>query len=136
MNRGSGARRIATGPGPRPDDSGQATVEIALLIPFVLFSLLAMVQVGFVIRARVMVTHAAREGVRVAAVGGSDDQVRRAVVVAADLPVHRVRVRVSRSGGTATVEVTYRDPTDVPLVGGLVDDVNLDAVAHMRIESG
>lgn len=133
MNRGPGARRAAAGPGPRPE-RGQATAEVALLIPFVMMALLAIVQIGLVVRARVMVTHAAREGVRVAAVGGSDSEVRHAVHVAADLAIHRIEVSVRRSDGTATVEVRYRDPTDVPIVGGLIDDADLEAVAHMRIE--
>lgn len=100
-----------------------------------MLALLALVQVGLVVRARVMVTHAAREGVRVAAVGGSDTDIRRTVEAAADLDVNRVEVVVRRRADTATVEVRYRDPTDVALVGGLVHDVELDAVAHMRIES-
>ena len=106
------------------------------MIPFVMIALLAIVQIGLVVRARVMVTHAAREGVRVAAVGGSDQDVRRAVQVAADLAIHRIEVSIRRNGETATVEVRYRDPTDVPIVGGLIDDAELEATAHMRVEDG
>lgn len=139
MTRGSWARRVAAGPGlrggDRGGDRGQATVELALVLPFVALLLLALIQVGLVVRARIMVTHAAREGARVAAVGGSDSEVRRAVGVAADLAVHRLDVTVGRNGGNAVVRVRYRDPTDVPIVGELVDEATLDAVAHMRIET-
>ena len=135
MSRGPGVRRPAAGPGPG-GERGQATAEFALLVPFVVLALLALVQVGLVMRARVMVTHAAREGARVAAVGGSDADVRRAVEVAADLSIHRIDVTVRRDGDNAVVEVTYRDPTDVPLVGGLVGEAVLEAEAHMRLEGG
>ncbi len=123
------------GPGPLRDASrGQATVESALLIPFVALLLLALVQVGLLVHARVMVTHAAREGVRVAAVGGSDDEIREAVAVAGDLALHRLRVEIARESGTVTVQVSYTDPTSVPLVGSMIHDVELVARARMRIE--
>ncbi len=122
-------------PGPvRRGSRGQATVESALLIPFVAVLLLALIQIGLLVHARVMVTHAAREGVRVAAVGGSDDEVREAVAVAGDLVLHRLRVEITRESGTATVEVSYVDPTSIPLVGSMIHDVELVARARMRIE--
>jgi len=138
MIAGFRAGGTAAGPGPAPPirkrSRGQATVESALLIPFVALLLLAVVQLGLVVHTRVMVTHAAREGVRVAAVGGSDDEVREAVAVAGDLALHRLRVDIDRSGDTATVVVTYVDPTSVPLVGPMIHDVELVARARMRLE--
>jgi len=115
---------------------GQATVEAALLLPFIALVLLAVVQVGLVVRSRILITHAAREGVRAAAVGASYKDVKAAVEIAGNLPIQRLSVEVSRSDGTATVVVTYADPTDVPLVGQLVGDANIVAVARMRIEPG
>ena len=49
-------------------DRGQAMVETALVLPLVVLFLLAVVQVGLVVRAQVLVTHAAREAARAAAV--------------------------------------------------------------------
>lgn len=115
---------------------GQATVEAAILLPFIALILLAIVQIGLVVRSRILVTHAAREGARAAAVGGSDDEVRAAVAIAGNLPIQRLEVEVRRVGDTASVTVTYRDPTDVPLVGALVGDAEMVAVARMRIEAG
>lgn len=109
-------------------------METALLLPFVVLALLAVVQVGFVVHARVMVTHAAREGARVAAVGGSDAEVRKAGATAAGLPVSRVDVSVRRSQGIAEVTVVYVDPTDMPIVGAMLGDVRLTGVARMRLE--
>ncbi len=115
-------------------DSGQATVELALLLPFFALLLLAIIQVGLVVHARVMVTHAAREGARAAAVGATDAEIRRAVAVAGDLPVHRLRVEISQSNGAVVVSVFYVDPTSVPLVGAMLRDLELVGTASMRLE--
>ena len=45
----------------------QATVELALVLPVVATLLLAVVQVGLVVRDQIRVTHAAREAARAAA---------------------------------------------------------------------
>ena len=47
---------------------GQATVELALVLPLVVFGLLAILQVGLVVRDQVAVVHAAREAARAASV--------------------------------------------------------------------
>jgi hypothetical protein len=115
-------------------EEGQATVELALLLPFFVLLLMAIIQVGLVVHARVLVTHAAREGARAAAVGATDEEVRQAVAVAGDLPVHRLRVEVARVNGAAVVSVYYVDPTAVPLIGAMLSDVELAATATMRLE--
>ena len=50
------------------DDGGQATVEFALVLPLLAVLLLAVVQVGLVVRDQVLLTHAAREAARAVAV--------------------------------------------------------------------
>ena len=103
-------------------------------MPFFALMLLAVVQVGLLVRARVLVTHAAREAVRSAAVGVADGEVRAAALAAADLDPRRLRVSVRRANGRATVELRYAEPTDVPLVGPLVGDAVFEARATMRLE--
>lgn len=116
-------------------ERGQATVELALVLPFVCLLLLLVVQVGLVVHAQLLVVHAAREGVRAAAVDPDPRAALVAVVGGTPLPVEAVRVEVSDAGeGRVRVEVTYDMPTDVPLVGGLLGDVPLSASAVMRIE--
>lgn len=118
----------------RPGDRGQATVEAALLLPVVAVTLLAAIQVGLLVHARVMVTHAAREGVRVAATGGALGEVTEAVVASGRLPPQRLEVEVVPGGGRVTVVVRFDAPTNVPIVGALVGDLALDAEATMRLE--
>ena len=118
----------------RLNQRGQSTVELALLLPVLALLMLALIQVGLLVRVRVMVTHAAREAVREAAVGGDDDDVRRAAAAAADLDPRRIAVGVSRAGERVTVNIRYDDPTDVPIVGALLGDARFEARAAMRLE--
>lgn len=104
------------------------------MMPFFALMMLALVQVGLLVRTRVLVTHAAREAVRSAAVGVSDGAVRSAAVAASDLDSGRLTVFVQRAGGRAIVELRYVEPTDVPLVGPLISDAVFEARATMRLE--
>ena len=119
------------------DERGQATVEAALVLPLVTFFLLGVVQIGFVVRAQVLVTHVAREAVRAAAVDADPDAARRAATSSSSLDGDRMKVLVQGREGPGSrvrVTVTYSVPTDVPLVGDLIGDVSLQATATMRVE--
>lgn len=113
---------------------GQATVEAALLLPVMVLALLAVIQIGLVVHARVMVTHAAREGVRIAAVERDAAAVREAVIASGGLAPDRLSVTAGGSAERVTVVVRYVAPTNVPLVGPLLGDVELTAEATMRRE--
>jgi hypothetical protein len=119
-------------------DRGQATVELALLLPFVVLLLLAVVQVGLVARDAVLVVHAAREAVRQAAVTAAPGAAREAAEAGSGLTGRRLAVRVTRReapGGRVEVVVTYQSPTNVPFIGPVVTDVRLSSRAVMRVES-
>jgi hypothetical protein len=118
-------------------DVGQASVELALALPLVVVLLLVVVQVGLVVRAQVLVTHAAREGARAAAVDADPAAARRAVEASSTLDAGRLSVVVANRAGPGSrvrVEVGYRLATDLPLVGSLLPDLRLSAVATMRVE--
>ncbi len=120
-----------------PDERGQATVELAAVLPFVAVLLLVVVQVGVVVRAQVLVVHAAREGARAAAVDPSPAAAATAAAASGELAPNRLRVDVEgagRPGGDVTVTATYRVETQVPLVGALVGDVEVRGTATMRVE--
>lgn len=121
----------------REREGGQATVEAALALPLVVTLLLAVVQVGLIVRAEVLVTHAAREAARAAAVDPDPDAPERAARLATTLDGGRMQVHVRGRDGPGSrveVEVVYDAPTDVPLVGALIGDVTLRAEATMRVE--
>jgi len=118
-------------------EDGQSTVELALALPFVALMLLAVVQVGLVVRDQILVVHAAREAARAAAVHAEADPVEAAAVHGSGLSA--VRLVVERGergppGSIVAVTVRYRSATEVPLVGALVADVDLSARAAMRVE--
>ena len=119
------------------DQRGQATVELALLLPLVALLLLALVQVAVVARDQVLVTHAAREAVRAVAVDDGADTARRAAERAGPLAADRLEVEVSGREGVGSrvrVVVRYRVPLRLPLVGGAPGDVELSSEATMRVE--
>ena len=72
-------------------DRGQASVELALLLPIVVLLLLAVLQVGLVARDVVLVTHASREAARAAALDGAPAAARRAAAAAGRLGEHLVQ---------------------------------------------
>ena len=104
------------------------------MVPFLALMLLTVVQVGLLVRTRVLVTHAAREAVRSAAVGAADREVWSAAIAAADLDPQRLYVVVHREGGRATVELRYAEATEVPVVGPLIPEAVFEARATMRLE--
>lgn len=126
-------------PGPEPrDELGQASVELALVLPLLGLLLLAVIQVGLVVRAQLLVAQAAREAARAAAVDPDAEAAQKAAEAAAPLDAQRLLVKVgprSSPGSLVRVDVSYTARTDVPLVGRLIGDVELHANATMRVEA-
>lgn len=117
-------------------DEGQATAELALVLPLVGLLALVVVQVAVTARAQVLVAHAAREGARGAAVSTDVAAAARASATrAGGLDPARLVVSARRSGDLVVVEVDYDDPTDVALVGPLLPDLRLRGTATMRAET-
>lgn len=127
-----------TGGGRR--DGGQATVELALLLPVVALLALAVAQVAVVAHHQVLVVHAAREAARAAAVVPTEAAVATAARSGAEragaLDPAALAVDARLVAGRVHVEVAYAEPTDLPLVGALVPDLSLRANATMRWEAG
>ena len=107
------------------------------MLPLLALLALCLVQLGLVARDQVRVTFGAREGARQAAVEDDEAAVRRAVTASTRLAADRLEIDVGdrgQPGSRVTVRVAYRAPTDLPLVGRLVGDVQLEGVATMRVE--
>lgn len=121
----------------RGDDEGQATVELALVLPVLVLMLMLVLQVGLVIRDQVMLVHSAREAARAAAVDADPGAARTAALTGSRLDGGRLDVRTSGRtgpGSYVTVTLTYSSLVDLPFVGRLVDDIELNASATMRVE--
>ncbi|GMU78399.1 MAG: hypothetical protein AMXMBFR46_11940 [Acidimicrobiia bacterium] len=114
-------------------EPGQATVELALLLPLLVMAMLAVIQVGLLVRDHLAVVHAAREAAREASV--TPDPARAVAAARRTLPEATVEVDARPSVGEPIgVEVSYRSVTDVPLVGLLFPDPVLKSRAVMRVE--
>ena len=119
----------------RNDEHGQATVELALVLPLLVIVLLGVIQVALVGRDSIAVTHAARAAARAAIVDPAE--ANSAAVRSTGLDARRMEVVVSgdvHPGALITVTVTYDDPTDVPLIGRLIGDVELSESLSARVE--
>lgn len=118
-------------------EAGQATVELALCLPFVILLIAIVVQIGLVGAEQIRLWHAAREAVRIASVDGDVDSIRdaaessglRGLSVAVDPPdANRTQ------GGAVRVELAYHPHAHVPLAGSFLSRITLRAEATMRIE--
>ena len=113
----------------RPDSSqtGSAVVEFALVLPLVLVLALSLVQVGLLVRDRLLIEAAARAGARVAALEADVAAVRAAAL--ADV------TRQGTQGDPVTVSVSYDEVVHVPLIGWLFGaSIRLDTGATDRQE--
>ena len=112
-------------------------MDLALVLPLVVILLLAVAQLGLLVRDQILVVHAAREAVREAAVDPAADAPRRAALASSALTGSRLTVTSTGRGAVGTrvrVEVAYRAPTGVPLLGEAVGNLTLRASATMRVE--
>jgi Flp pilus assembly protein TadG len=87
-------RRLSTGRG-LAGDRGATAVEFALLLPIVLMMVFGLIDFGRALNAQISLTQAAREGARLAALGGSTSAVTA-----------RTQSAAGNLGGTVTVTVT------------------------------
>lgn len=107
------------------------------MLPLVVLLLVALVQAGVLVRDQILVTHAAREAARAAALDDDPQAVETAAADAGPLDRSRMEVTISGRAGRGSrvrVEVTYRVPTRLPLLGRALGDVTLRASASMRVE--
>jgi Flp pilus assembly protein TadG len=119
------------------DDRGQATVELALVLPLLVVLLLAILQIGLLGRDLVLVTHASREAARAAAVDPDPGAAVAAARAAGGLAEERLTVMVTGGGDAGSrvqATVTYRARTEVPLIGALVGDRTIRSSTTMRVE--
>ncbi|WP_018703872.1 TadE/TadG family type IV pilus assembly protein [Anaeromusa acidaminophila] len=119
---------------------GQALVETALTLLLVLVVFLGTTEFGLMLHQHQLVTHAAREGARAAAVSNDDAQVRAVVVnAAAGADPEGMTIVITpaapRAQGSA-VTVTVTIPTHV--ISGIIQAFNppteVQGTATMRVE--
>jgi Flp pilus assembly protein TadG len=123
------------------EQRGASAVEFALVLPLLLVVALALVQVGLLVRDRLLVEAAARAGARTAAVDPDEGAVADAVARSApDLDAGALTVAVVRAGtqgDPVTVTVGYTSAIRVPFIGWLITHgVAMTSTATDRQEFG
>jgi Flp pilus assembly protein TadG len=114
---------------------GQSIVELAIVVPVLLLLAVGVFEFGRALHAYLTVTHAARDGARLAMDPTKEegDIVQRAKDAASPLTV-APNVLSRTKGGRATVRVTYQFNTPVPLIsqiwGGGPLTIRRDAVSE------
>ncbi|MEO8477279.1 MAG: TadE/TadG family type IV pilus assembly protein [Actinomycetota bacterium] len=123
------------------EERGASAVEFALVLPLLLVVALALVQVGLLVRDRLLVEAAARAGARTAAVDPDQGAIAEAVAGSApDLDPGALSVAVGRAGtqgDPVTVTVDYTSAIRVPFIGWLITHgVAMTSTATDRQEFG
>jgi hypothetical protein len=120
-------------------ERGQATVEMALVLPILIWLLIGLVDIARVANAVLIMNHATREAVRLGITGASDSEiVERARATAPTLDLDRFTVTVSPMGYRApgadlTISLQY-DYKVLALMGIMGTDLSLSTQLIARVE--
>lgn len=107
-------------------EQGQAIVEMALVLPLFLLLLFGVIEMGRICYAYISVSNAAREGGRVASIGGTDLEIVNSVENAASLASMSLTIVITppqanrQSGQEVTVNVTYPVQLVIPIISNVV----------------
>ncbi len=118
-------------------EGGQAVVETALVLPFLLLLILGMVEFGWILNGQITITSAAREGARTAVVFESAASAKTAVESAVSQSASPSSLKNIHTTTTFTTEkaIVLVDADITPIIGLFVSgDMALHAKAEMRLE--
>ena len=126
----------------RREQHGQALVEMALVIPLFFLLLFGVIEMGRIGHAYITVSSAARAGARLATIGGTDLEIREAVLNAAPtlnssaLTVEITPNQLNRqSGQGVTVQVMYPVQLIIPIISNVIPNpVVVNSTLNMRLE--
>jgi len=132
---------------PHSGEAGQAIVELALVLPLVVMLIFGALDVGRLFNAQIVITEAAREGARVAAVecalgttSCTTDVNTRVQSALTGLDLTQSSVTLSPgpyvSGSPVTVQVDYSISFITPIIGALIpgSPFTLSGATTMRLE--
>ena len=124
----------------KPDatETGQATVEFALVLPFLFLFSLSVVQVGSIANDQLALGHAARSAARAISLGDVTDQsVNQIAANAVDntITLNNVRIDIELGDKFAQVALSYTRTINIPIIGRLMNEVTLHSSATMPRES-
>ncbi len=118
-------------------ESGQATVEFALVLPFLFLFSLSVVQVGSVANDQLALGHAARTAARAISLGDVSDENANQIAlnsVQNSITLNPVDVDVELGETLAQVTLRYQRQINIPIIGKLFNNVTLQATSSMPRE--
>ncbi len=126
----------------RKSEHGQALVEMALVLPLFFLLLFGVIEMGRVGYAYITVSNAAREGGRVATIGGTDLDINSSIKNAASsLDLASLTITITptqdqrQSGQGVTVTVSYPVQLIIPLISNILPNpVVVSSNIIMRLE--
>ena len=118
-------------------ETGQATVEFALVLPFLFLFSLSVVQVGSIANDQLALGHAARSAARAISLGDVTDQSANQIATNAvdnTITLNNVRIDIELGDKFAQVALSYTRKINIPIIGRLINEVTLHSSAKMPRE--
>ena len=124
------------------DRKGQSMVEMALILPIIIFLLMGMVEFSRIFGSYLLVSHASREGARLAAIGRTDEEVRANVTGKVGiLDVRDLEIMLTpeddarATGEDVRVCIKYKVQIYAPVISSIVSNpFEMEANTYMRVE--
>jgi len=119
-------------------ETGQATVEFALVLPFLFLFSLSVVQVGSIANDQLALGHAARSAARAISLGDVTDQSANQIATNAvnnTITLNNIRIDIELGDKFAQVALSYTRNINIPIIGRLINEVTLHSSAIMPRES-
>ena len=114
-------------------ESGQATVELAFVLPIILLLGGALFQFGLIVVNQLAVWDAARSAARAAAVSTDPKEAERAANNS--VSIRPLTVTITTFDDVVSAHVEYVEQTSLPLIGLLFPAVTLEASVAMLNEN-
>ncbi|WP_170180355.1 TadE/TadG family type IV pilus assembly protein [Desulfoglaeba alkanexedens] len=121
-------------------EKGAAAVEFAIILPILIMLLFGIFQFGIAFNNYIAITHAAREGARLAAVDPLNPDDLKEIIIqrAYPVPLKEGDITIRTPEGTEVgqpveVEISYDITIEIPLVGSW--SIPLTNKAVMRLEN-
>ena len=114
-------------------DSGQATVELALVMPMIIGLLLIILTAGLVVRDQLAVWHAASAGARAASISPDSPDVVQ-LAVESEVQLRPIHLQIVREGDLITVEAKYPRTIGLWLFKFITPPLILSATVTMHVQ--
>lgn len=117
---------------PKDTERGQATVELAIILPFIVLIAAGLMQCGLIVANQLAVWNAARSAARAAAIS-PDPQLNAQQAANSAVDLRPLQVTITTIDDIVSAHVVYIDHTNLPLIGVLFPEIRLEAsVAMLR----